>query len=241
MPFPLHSISHSQPSTLKPRNHEEQNPNTQKPWNPTTKNKPKLRRQKKQTREATLRLSLITFYLETQKSQRTKPKHPETLKPKLKPTTFYLKTHKSRSTKLKPRKTKPKHPETLKPNHKEQNSNHEDRKNKPERWRQRRRWWWLNLGGEGSKRWRRGLLMLSPWIFRWVSWFLYLILSESLRKRFLMFVGFVEGTHVLLLDISLLKLPTDMRKWETERVWLRNRVCKARFQFKWNQVQLTRF
>ena len=34
MPFLLHFVFHSQPSTLKPRNHEEQNPNTQKPWKP---------------------------------------------------------------------------------------------------------------------------------------------------------------------------------------------------------------
>ena len=108
----------SQPSTLKPKNHEqknpnhkEQNPNTQKPWNPNHE---------------------------------------------------------------------PKNLETQTETHKEQNPNHEDRKIKPERRRQQRRQRRLNPAGEGSKQRRqRGLLMFSLWIFGWVSWFLFMILSKS--------------------------------------------------------------
>ena len=163
MPFPLHFVFQSQPSTLKPRNHEEQNPNheeqnpnTQKPWNPNKK------------------------------------PQPSTLKPR---------------------------------NHEEQNPNHKDRKKHirevataKESVAIEPKWQRLQAG-------TTGLLMISLWIFGWVSWFLFLILSGSLGKRFLMFVGFVKGTRFLLLDVSLLMLPTDMREWETE--WVRDRESMA--------------
>ena len=98
-------------------------------------------------------------------------------------------------------------------------------RNISERWQQWRSQWRLNPSSKGSRQGRQGLLMISLWIFGWVSWFLFLILSGSLGKRFLMFVGFVKGTRFLLLDVSLLMLPTDVREWETE--WVRDKESMA--------------
>ena len=120
--------------------------------------------------------------------------------------------------------------------HKEQNPNHKDRKNKPDRRWQRRRRRWLNPSGEGSRWQQQGLLMFlsrslggfldsCSWfsLGLWVSWFLILDVCWVLWELVSWF----------------LMLPTNVREWETKRAWLRNRVCKAQFQFKWNRVQLT--
>ena len=50
-----------------------------------------------------------------------------------------------------------------------------------------------------------------------------------------MFVGFLEGTCFLLLDVSLLMFANGrerVRDGVSERVWVRNQVCKSRLQFK---------
>ena len=152
MPFPLHFVFHSQPSTLKPRNHEEQNPNTQKPWNPNRKLQPS----------------------------------------------------------------------TLKPiNHEEQNPNHKDRKKHIRE---------VATAKESvaiEPKWQRLQAGTTGFVddFSLDLWMGFLILSGSLGKRFLMFVGFVKGTRFLLLDVSLLMLPTDAREWETE--WVRDKESMA--------------
>ena len=89
--------------------------------------------------------------------------------------------------------------------HKEQNPNHKDRKNKPNRRWQRRRRRWLNPSGEGSRwRWQGLLMFLSrslggfldscSWfsLGLWVSWFLILDVCWVLRELvswFLMFLS----------------------------------------------------
>ena len=180
----------------------------------------------------TLRLSLTTFYLETQKSRRTKPKprrikpkHLETLKPKQKATTFYLETQKSRRTKPKPQRQK----ETY------QRGGNSERVSGD--WTQVAKapgrddgvcWWFLS----GSL---DGFLDSCSWfsLVLWVrdSWCLLGLLRE-LVSCFLMFLSWC---------CQLTWQSERQSEWETERVWLRNWVCKARFQFKWNRVQLTRF
>ena len=129
-------------------------------------------------------------------------------------------------------------PSTLKPrNHEEQNPNHKDKKKKKKKcgdnegggsdWTQVAkapseddRVCWCFLSGSLD-----GFLDSCSWfsLGLWVrdSWCLLGLLRELVS--------------------CFLTLPTDVREWETERVWLRNWACKARFQFKWNRVQLTWF
>ena len=135
-------------------------------------------------------------------------------------TTFYLETQKSRRTKPKPQRQK----ETY------QRGGNSERVSGD--WTQVAKapgrddgvcWWFLS----GSL---DGFLDSCSWfsLVLWVrdSWCLLGLLRE-LVSCFLMFLSWC---------CQLTWESERQSEWETERVWLRNWVCKARFQFKWNRV-----